>query len=143
MTYIIFKKMSSWKTLMHKNAIKIVWGVKSVVLLPKIQALFGEKNLGAFFGAFWLIWGASWFKHLSHHCSSNFYIYFNKNRIESWTSIFFPQKSLKEVPQIIKLIKMWTAICLQNNDKASFWKTHHHPSSNYDESRTKFNEWLP
>ena len=58
--------MSSWKTLMHKNAIKIVWGVKSVVLLPKIQALFGEKNLGAFFGAFWLNWGASWFKHFSH-----------------------------------------------------------------------------
>ena len=58
--------MSSWKTLMHKNAIKIVWGVKSVVLLTKIQALFGEKNLGAFFGAFWLIWGASWFKHFSH-----------------------------------------------------------------------------
>ena len=58
--------MSSWKTLMHKNAIIIVWGVKSVVLLPKIQALFGEKNLGAFFGAFWLNWGASWFKHFSH-----------------------------------------------------------------------------
>ena len=58
--------MSSWKTLLHKNAIKIVWGVKSVVLLTKIQALFGEKNLGAFFGAFWLIWGASWFKHFSH-----------------------------------------------------------------------------
>ena len=52
--------MSSWKTLLHKNAIKIVWGVKSVVLLTKIQALFGEKNLGAFFGAFWLIWGASY-----------------------------------------------------------------------------------
>jgi len=40
---------------MHKNAIKIVWGVKSVALLKKIQVLFGEKNLGAFFGAFWLI----------------------------------------------------------------------------------------
>ena len=58
--------MSSWKTLMHKNAIKIVGGVKSVVLFTKIQVLFVEKNLGAFFGAFWLIWGASWFKHISH-----------------------------------------------------------------------------
>ena len=58
--------MSSWKTLMHKNAIKIVGGVKSVVLLTKTQALFVEKNLGAFFGAFCLIWGASWFKHFSH-----------------------------------------------------------------------------
>ena len=64
--WINFKKLSSWKSLMHKNAIKIVWGVKSVVLLTKIQALFGEKNLGAFFGAFWLNWGASWFKHFSH-----------------------------------------------------------------------------
>ena len=40
---------------MHKNAIKIVWGVKFVVLLNKIQVLFGGKNLGAFFGAFGLI----------------------------------------------------------------------------------------
>jgi len=40
---------------MHKNAIKIVGGVKSVVLFTKIQVLFVEKNLGAFFGAFWLI----------------------------------------------------------------------------------------
>ena len=71
--------MSSWKTLMHKNAIKIVWGVKSVVLLTKIQALFGEKNLGAFFGAFWLIWGASWFKHFSHpEFFTRFFVFYLK-----------------------------------------------------------------
>ena len=64
--WVNFKKLSSWKSLMHKNAIKIVWGVKSVALLNKIEVLFGEKNLGAFFGAFWPIWGASWFKHFSH-----------------------------------------------------------------------------
>ena len=73
--------MSSWKTLMHKNAIIIVWGVKSVVLLPKIQALFGEKNLGAFFGAFWLNWGASWFKHFSHPVNNERLILFESEEI--------------------------------------------------------------
>ena len=38
---------------MHKNAIKIVWGGKFVVLLPKYLALFEKKMCGAFFGAFW------------------------------------------------------------------------------------------
>ena len=46
--------------LMHKNAIKIVWGVKNCVLFTKIcalftkfMALFGQKKLCAFLCAFW------------------------------------------------------------------------------------------
>ena len=51
---------------MHKNAIKIVWGVKFVALFPKFMVLFEEKNCGAFFGAFWPNCGASWFKIIRH-----------------------------------------------------------------------------
>ena len=87
--------MSSWKTLLHKNAIKIVWGVKSVVLLTKIQALFGEKNLGAFFGAFWLIWGASWFKHFSH---------------PAVTAIFVKSRSVEVFLEVLRILNYFINI---------------------------------
>ena len=41
-----------WKKLMHKNAIKIVWGVKNCALFTKNMALFGEKNCAPFCALF-------------------------------------------------------------------------------------------
>ena len=47
-----FAKFDISKKFMHKNAIKIVWGVKNCALFTKNMALFGEKNCAPFCALF-------------------------------------------------------------------------------------------